>query len=184
MDLTNEELRLNNEINFAKNKQDLNYIINKKTKVKFNSDTARSFNYLQVTFAYRPKIKDIYEETLNKISNKNIRDLIREYISLENRTRSAIEDYNDYKIQFTRPFLIKHGLFNTENIFNDEPYVFPSSVKFINSDKLIAHYGSIELDGILVQLRLHLGYVIQNFQRLKEFNQELILELDNETEEE
>ena len=182
-DLTNEELRLKNVIIFAKKKQDLHSLIYNKTKVKFNSNTAESFNTLQMTFSYRPKIKDIYEETLTKISNENIRDLIKEYIALENSASFAIEDYNDYKIQFMRPFLEKHGLYNMEALFNGKPYVIPKSGKYLNINKLVEHYGSNELDGIIVQLRMHMSWVIQNFLNLKEFNQKLILELDNEIEE-
>ena len=99
---------------------------------------------------------------------------------MENSTSFALEDSNDYKIQFVRPFLEIHGLFNIDNIYNDEPYVYPFKPKFINSDKLAEHYGSNELDGILVQLRLHTAWVIQNFHDLKEFNQTLKLALEHE----
>lgn len=181
-DLTDEELRLENQINWAKSNQDLHYAIYNKTKGKFDSDSVIPYYLLQTTFTYLPMIKDIYEETHDKISNENIRDLIKKYFTLENSTRLAIEDYNDYKIQFMRPFLVKHGLFNLEPIFNDQPYSWPSksNFKFINSNKLLEHYGSNELDGILVQLRLHISWVIKNFHDLKESNQNLVLALDNE----
>jgi len=96
-DLTDEELRLENQINWAKSKQDLHYAIYNKTKGKFNSDSVIPYYLLQTTFIYRPMIKDIYEETHDKISNEKIRDLIKKYFILENSTRLAIDEYNDYK---------------------------------------------------------------------------------------
>jgi hypothetical protein len=136
---------------------------------------------LQSGFVYHPKIKDVYEETTNNISKDNVRDLIKQYIAMEKVLILAMNDYNHYKLNSVRPFLKKYGLFNINAIYNDEPYQYTSQdVKFINVDKLGEYYGSDELNGILVQLRLHIGWVIQNFQDLKDFNQKLRLELENE----
>jgi hypothetical protein len=182
LDLTNEELAMTRWSRWSETHQDLHYIIYNKTKGKFKGDSAISYNMLQYTFTYRPKIKDIYEETINKISNENIRDLMRDYIIRENALRLAIEDYNYYKIKSTRPFLEKHDLFNLDEAFKDESYdnSRSRSLELINSDKLEEHFNSGEFNSIIVQLRLHTSWVIQNFQIMKEFNQRLKLELENE----
>ena len=183
-DLTDEELKLEGQIDWAKSIQDLNFAMYDKTKGKFNSDSVLRYYYLQSTFTNRPTIKDIYEETLNKISNENIRDLLRKYISLENDTNLAIEDYNNYKIEFVRPFIERNGLYNIDPIFNNnERYGNVSKNNFlrlINGKKLEEHYGSDELTGIIVELRLHIAWVIEKYNKLEEFNQSLILALDNE----
>ena len=102
---------------------------------------------------------------------------------MENSTSLAIEDYNYYKIQSVRPFIERNGLHNIDSIFNNnQRYVYPSSdrLEFINGVKLEQHFGSNELNSILVELRLHMGWLIQNFHGLKEFNQKLVIALDNE----
>ena len=101
---------------------------------------------------------------------------------MENSTSLAIEDYNNYKIKIVRPFIERNDLYNIDSIFNNERYTNPSfnRIEIINSDKLEEHYGSGELNSILVELRLHTSWVIQNFHELKESNQNLVLTLDNE----
>ena len=181
-DLTTESSTLEYQIGLAKRDQDLHYAIYNNIKRKFNNDSLISYNPLQWTITYHPKITKIYTEKLSDISNENVRDLIRKYISMENSTSLAIEDFNYYKIQSVRPFIERNGLYNIELIFNNQNYVYPSSdrLEFINGVKLEQHFGSNELNSILVELRLHMGWLIQNFHDLKEFNQKLVIALDNE----
>ena len=95
---------------------------------------------------------------------------------------SAIEEYNDYKTGFTRPFLERNGLYKFDNEFDDDRniYVPLHPVELINSDKLEEHYNSDEFKSILVSLRLHLSYLIDNFQKMDELNNEIIMALENE----
>lgn len=80
------------------------------------------------------------------------------------------------------PIFSKAWSFYLEPIFSDQPYIYPSKSKFklINSNKLLEHYCSNELEGILVQLRFHITWLIKNFHDLKESNQNLVLALDYE----
>lgn len=182
IDFTQESKFLKYWTDFTKESHDTNYAISNKTKGKFNSDSVISYNYLQFTIGYRPKINNIYQESFNHISNKNIRDLMTEYRLWGGFMNSAIEEYNDYKTGFTRPFLERNGLYKFDNKFDDDRniYIPLHPVELINSDKLEEHYNSVEFKSILVSLRLHLSYLISNFQQMDELNNEIIMALENE----
>ena len=182
LDFKNETGRLKREIRFHKNHQGVNYAISNKTKGKFNSDSIISYNYLQFTVTYRPKIIEIYEETLNEISNENIRNLMRKYRDGGITTISAIEEYNDYKTGFVRPFVERNGLYNFDNVFDDDPdhYRQAYRAQLINSDKLEEHFNSDEFKSIIVALQLHLSWLIEQWQRLDAVNNEIIMALENE----
>ncbi|WP_242158210.1 DUF6090 family protein [Aestuariivivens sediminis] len=181
-DFTKESEFLKFWTDFTKENHDINYAISKKIKGKFNNDSLISYNYLQFTIGYRPKINDIYQESFNHISNKNIRDLMTRYRLRGGFIISAIEEYNDYKTGFTRPFLERNGLYNFENVFDDEQNIHNQlhSFEIINSHKLEEHYISDEFKSILVALKLHLSYLINNFQQMDELNNEIIMALEHE----
>jgi len=181
IDFTNESGFLKYWTGFIKEHHDANYVISNKTKGKFNNDSVISYNYLQYTVGYRPKINQIYQESFNHISDKNIRDLMTQYRLRGDFMNSAIEEYNDYKTEFTRPFLERNGLYNYDFEFpNDQNPDGIQKFILINIDKLEEHYNSDEFKSILVSLRLHLSDLIRRFQIMDELNNELIMALENE----
>tara|TARA_R110001583_G_scaffold195111_1_gene369228 strand:+ start:597 stop:1310 length:714 start_codon:yes stop_codon:yes gene_type:complete len=181
-DLDSEKNLLKSELNYLKRHQDLHYHIYKKTKGALKNDTINSYNRLQWIIIYHPKIKENYAKLLEKISNDSIRDLLSQYIWREESTLDAFEEFNDYKLQYLRPYFSKHGILNTALAFNDTPYEFMSldNIELINHEKLEEQYGSQELDQILFNLRFKTAWQIDNINRLDALNKKLKLVLIEE----
>jgi len=181
-DLTSEEKKIKSQIYYLKLHQDLHYNIYRQTKGKVNGDKTISYNRLQWIIIYHPIIKENYASILDKITNDGIRDFVSRYISIENSTIDANAEFNEYKLQYLRPYFSEHGILNTDSAFNNTPYEFMSldKIELINRKKLEEQYGSKEMDQILFNLRFKTSWMIHNFNLLEEHNNKLRLALENE----
>jgi len=174
-DLLDEYVNTDEHLGFIKSYQDVNYHLYKETIGQAQFDSTQYYNSLQWIYIYHPIIKDNYLESLTTITNDEIRDLLKQYVFYENKTRDAFEEWNDHKVQHVRPFFSKHGIHNTEAVFNDQPYDFMSLVEidFIEHAKLAEQFGTTELDELLFDLRFKTSWIIHTLKQLETANKEL-----------
>jgi hypothetical protein len=94
-------------------------------------------------------------------------------ISHEIATEKSVEEYNNYIRGTVRPYLSKHGINNTDSMFNervDNFGILITQTEMINYQKLKEQYGSIELHQILYNLRYNNLWIAQNLFWLQSSN--------------
>lgn len=131
---------------------------------------------MQWVILFHLDITEKYSAPLTSITNDSVRDLLKWYIRQEKLTKDAFEEWNNLKEQRLRPFFSKHGIHNTEEVFNDNNiYDFYSmtSNDLLEKDKLKEQYGSTELDELLFDLRFKTSWVYSNLNILKNANNQL-----------
>ncbi len=162
--------------------QDFNFRLYDESVGKKQYDGNEYYNYLQWIHRYKVFIADKYAEALSSITNDKIHDLLKLYITQENYTNDAVEEWNEQQRQRVRPFLSKHGINSSEAAFEDRYYDFTplTQTDFINHSKLSEQYGSIEFDQLLFDRRFKTSYVFQNLVWQLELNREFQVILSNE----
>jgi tetratricopeptide (TPR) repeat protein len=170
------------ERNSMKSYQDLHFDVYNQSQGKSRIDSNLYYNTLEWVFPFHLSISEKYTESLSTITNDTIRDLLKIYITREKQTSDAYGEWNDLKVQRLRPFFNKHGIHNTEAIFNADRYSFSPlmSADLIEYPKLIKQYGSTELDELLYDLRFKTSWIFSNLNSLKNANYNLELALIDE----
>ncbi|MBZ0326170.1 MAG: tetratricopeptide repeat protein [Altibacter sp.] len=165
-----------------KSYQDLHFDVYNQSQGKSRIDSTLYYNTLEWIFPFHLSITEKYTGSLSTITNDTIRDLLKSYIAREKGTSDAHEEWNDLKVQRLRPFFNKHGIHNTEAIFNADRYSFSPlmSADLIEYPKLIEQYGSTELDELLFDLRFKTSWIFINLNSLKNGNYSLELALIKE----
>lgn len=185
LDNVNDEyLNIDWHINHMKNYQNTHYKIYNESRGKVQPNSNIYYNSLQWVHPFNPIIHENYSVSLVNISNEKIREVLNTNISSENRAIDAYNEWNDFKIEHVRPFFRKYGIHNTERAFNDKPYDFMSLVRInlIERSKLKEHYGTIEFDEILFDLRFKTSWLIEKLTILEESNRQLAHALEQELE--
>jgi len=182
LDDLNDQFRFTSgEIILLRSYQDVHFHVYNETRGRVQYDSTLYYNSLQWIIPDNLSITEKYSEFLTRIANDKINDLLKEYISTEKRTSDALEEWNEFKMQRLRPFFNKHGIHNTEAVFNDEPYDFKfRSLDLIDHSQLKKQYGTTELDELLFDLRFKTSWIFKNLNRLVNANNRLERELINE----
>jgi hypothetical protein len=163
-------------IKWAKIYQDVHYQIYNEIQGAVRMDSLRHYNWLQYIMVFHPIIEVNYESSITEMSNSDVQDLLREYIFYENQTRSAFEEFNEFRMQTMRPFFSEHDIYNTHVVFNNnDRYNFTSLeyTPFINYENLKAQYDNPKLLEHLFSLRFKTSWLIQNLDDLLVKNQNL-----------
>lgn len=162
--------------------QDVHFHIYNETRGRAQYDSTLYYNSLEWIMPKYLFISTKYTEFLKGITNDTINDLLKEYISREKIAVNATDEWNEFKLQRIRPFFSKHGIHNTEAVFNAEPYKFSSLtiLNLIDHSKLKKQYGTTELDGVLFDLRFKTSWVFHNLDLLVIENNRLERELIKE----
>lgn len=174
-DLNDQFIYSSDEILGLKRFQDVHFQIYNETRGRAQYDSTLFYNYLQWIMPENLSITKKYSEFLTGITNDTINDLLKEYISREIKTVGAIEEWNEFKIQRLKPFFSKHGIHNTDAVYNAEPYEFSTlvSLDLIDHSMLKKQYGTTELDGLLFDLRFKTSRIIRNLNLLANENNKL-----------
>jgi len=175
-DLDKEKQSNLRDIDWAKSYQNIHFQIYKEIEGADPLDSVRHYNWLQYIMIYHPIIEANYEESIAKMNNEGIQDMLRDYIFYENQTRDAFEEFNTFRMETIRPFFREHDIYNTQVVFNEkDPYTFSflERTPFINHDKLKEQYDNPTLLRHLFSLRFKTSWLIQNLDELLEKNEEL-----------
>ena len=170
------------EFNDMKSYQDLHFDVYNQSIGRTPYDSTLYYNTLEWIFPFHLSISEKYTESLSDITNETIRDLLKNYIAREKETSDAYGEWNDLKVQRLRTFFNKHGIHNTEAVFNADRYAFLPliSADLIEYPKLIEQYGSTDLDELLFDLRFKTSWIFNNLNSLKSANYRLELALIHE----
>jgi tetratricopeptide (TPR) repeat protein len=165
----------NNTVNkksIMKRIQNVHYQVYNESMGKTGYDPTTNYHHLQWAQSYSADISEKYTDLLSSISNDSIRDLLKNYVQLENKVTESFTRWNKLKAERLYPFLNKYGLHDTEATFNDHPYDYAPLfyIDVIDYSKLKEHYGSVELDEILFDLRVGTSWCYSNLKWLERSN--------------
>lgn len=148
--------------------QSMHFHLYKEIRGKATYDPDINYHLLRLTRYYIPIITENYMGSVSDISNERVRDALNDYIKEEKATLKSFDNFNQVKLKMLRPFSEKHGLMNTDVIFNEVQSnwknVLDTVINVVSYDKLKAQYGSQELDQILSSLWLQSGHVIHRLE--------------------
>jgi len=108
---------------------------------------------------------------------------LKSYIRQENNTKGAVDEWNEHQLHQVRPFLSRHGINNSEVMFDEQSDEFAPIINYMNlidHSKLEEQYGSEEFDQLLFTIRFKTLWMAQNLTWLQENNHEFQLILSNE----
>lgn len=175
-DLNNSFRITNNYIMDFKGYQNTHQRLYNETQEKLTPPSNNSYNPLEWVIYFHLDITEKYSTSLTNITNDSIRDLLKNYIRQEKGTKDAFDEWNKLKEQRLRPFFNKHGIHNTEEVYNDSNLYdfFPmTSNVLLEKDKLKEQFGTTELDELLFDLRFKTSWVYSNLDNLKNANNNL-----------
>lgn len=182
-DLNSENLNIEYHIDQVSNYDELYSQVYNEMSGEVQYDPDRYYNFLLWFHRYNMFIKDKYYESLSSLSNDKIHGRLKSYIRQENNTKGAVDEWNEHQLQHVRPYLSRHGINNTEVMFDEQSDEFApiiNNMNLIDHSKLEEQYGSEEFDQLLFTIRFKTLWMAQNLTWLQENNHEFQLILSNE----
>jgi len=183
IDLENEEKLLNNSLAQYKTHSDSYYhIYNEKIGKASYDPTSLRYNNLRWHNIFDLIVTNKHKASISEISSNNITELLIEKGNIEVLVSQANQRFNDYKNETMLPFFIRHGIYDSDTVFESEKYNFSPLVQnnFIRYDRLKAQYESVEFDQILVELRILTSWAILTLEDLIKKNNEISKALEQE----
>ena len=172
-DLVDQYYNITARISSMKSYQDVHYQVFNQINGYLSPDSNKYYNSLEWVFPYHLDITEKYADLLIDIKNDSIRNLLKSVIHNEKSVQDAYGEWNKLKVERVRPFFNKHGIHNTEGVFNDDPYTFfpgITKVKLIDYEQLRKQYGSQELNELLFDLRFKTSWIFARLKYLKGAN--------------
>ncbi len=157
-----------------KRHQNLHYLVYNESKGRATYDPNTNYNFLRWKQGFGADISEKHTESLSSIRNDSIRNMLKDLMRKEKSVTAAYEGWNKIKDERLRPLFNRYGIHDSEAAFNENPYDFEPLVyiDLIDHSKLKEQYGSIELDEILFDLRLHTSWVYSSLKKLERSNNE------------
>ena len=172
-DLNSEYLNIDTEFQqFSAYSKFFSHVYNE-TKGEAEYNHQLQYNFFLWFHRHKMYIKEKYSEELTSITNDNINQRLKSFISKEMDANDAIDLWNEYQRKEVRPYLNRHGINKTKAMFSTELDGFGNAVSyidFIEYSKLKEQYGSLEFDQLLFNIQFQTNWAIQNIIWLNETN--------------
>ena len=185
-DLIAEESRLDSNITIGESYVDFQLYMYNESKGRVEYDSSKYYNFLHWKHhRYNMFINEKYGESMNLITNDEIHGRLKGYINQEKITHKTVEIYETFMHKDADELLRKHGVNNTESVFNKEYNGFAdriNNLEFINHSKLKKLYELEEFEQFLFTLQFHTSWMLQNFVWQKQDVRRFQLVLSNELE--
>ena len=148
-------------------------------KGKQQYDSTYYYDLLGVTRDVVPRTEQNHQSTIEKLTNKEVRQLLNEYFFRERIMLEAADEINSTIIQETRPYIFKNGIIDPDRSFHSDTYGFlPKDHQLVNHDILKRHYNDPEFINILSQMRISQGHLLSETKKIAIANSELIQEIE------
>jgi len=182
-DLGNENFNLEYHIDRVNQLDELNFHIYNEANGDAQYDPKLDYNLIMYYHRYNMFISDKYHESLSSLTNDRIHQYLKSYIRQENNTKDAVEQWNEHQLQNVRPYISRHGINNSEAMFNEQLTEFApivNNTEIYDYSRLKEQYGSEEFDQLLFTIRFDLLWMAQNFIWLRESNRRFQIILSKE----
>ncbi len=182
VDLQADENRIDEDIKYYKGDQSMLFDIYQETQGLSRNDSLINYSTIRASQIFDLVIESNYSKYIKEISKDYIREKIDDYFIKEDHVDEAHERLSDYKEIRIKPFLSKHGINNTKELFNNYQldYYDLRETNIFSDSKLKEQYGTLELDQILFDLGIRTSWTVSALEDLLAANKELQLNLKNE----
>jgi len=174
-DLNSERTIIENKIYSLKDHQNLHFQLYDESQGIAEYDPTTNYKNLYTYSVGKLFFYENHSKSLALINDKETHNLLKKYIDQEKWATTSNEDWNNVKIEEIRPFLTKHGIKNTDAVFNVQSFddwVAVSYSQLISYPKLVEQYDTVEFDQLLYELRVYTTWSLYHYNLLKEANQE------------
>lgn len=182
-DLKTEHRRLERNLRSANAYDRVHSHVYDEINGKAEYDPEETYNFLLWFHRYNTFITERYAESMEQITNEDIRSRLKIYITGEFNTQAAVNEWNTNQLEQVRPYLSQHGINNTEVMFDEQTNEFApiiNTMNLIDHEKLKEQYGTQELDQLLFTIRFKTLWMAQNFTWLQESNREFQMIISRE----
>lgn len=182
LDLQIDEKKLNEYIQYYKDDQSLHASIYQETQGVLHGDSLIHFGTLRGASTFNLIIQANYSKSTEQISSHAIREKIENYFRLESFVDDAFKILRDYKAVYLRPYLAKHGINNSKELFENYQLDYYSlrEISIFSYPKLKEQYGTVELDQLLFDLGIKTAWSLTALNNALMANKELQLDIQNE----
>ena len=174
-DLNSERAVIENKIYSLKDHQNLHFQLYDESQGKAEYDPTTNYKNLYIYSVGKLFFYENHSKTLPLLNNNETHNLLKKYIDQEKWATTSNEDWNKVKTEQIRPFLAKHGIKNTEEVFkvqSSDDWLALSYTSLVSYPKLVEQYGTVEFDQLLYDLRIYTTWSLYRYNLLKEANQE------------
>lgn len=132
-----------------------------------------NYNFLLWFHRYKMFITEKYAKSLDKITNDEIHQRLKQFMEVETDTDNAINEWNEHMLKQVIPFLSRQGINKTKAMFNTQLDGFASIINqtdLIEYSKLKEQYGTLEFDQLLFITQFNTTWALQNLVWQNEIN--------------
>ncbi len=183
-DLNDQYKSTNTKISWMKSMQNTHYRLYNEINGLVEEKQSLDFSSLEWILPFQFDFSEKHIESLTSISNDEIRSILKTYIGDEKEAKKAYDEWIKLKEQRLRPFLYRNGIHDLKAAYNDNRYDFYALTThtLIDHNKLKEHYGSVELNELLYELRFKTSWVFTKLNEFKKSNKYLMKVLESELE--
>jgi hypothetical protein len=137
-------------------------------------------DHLVMNIEFNPVTRDNHQTTIEKFRNVEIRERISNYFRLLSLVAQAKDEFNDFVIQESRPYLLmENNIFDNDRVFDNNDRTFPplKQVSTIDTIKLKETINQEYFIPVLSNLRMSMGFYLASLDRSIEENHSLIQDL-------
>lgn len=174
-DLNTEYASIERKIRDLRSHQNLHFQLYNESQGNSEYDPTAIYNQLSYISESNMFFNENHSKSLSLITDDETHNLLKKYIEREKKANSGNNEWNEIKTEKVRPFLAKHGIKNTKEVFDIQSYddwVAVSQAELISYPKLMEQYGTNDFDQLLYALRFHTTWVLHNLNLLKHSNRE------------
>ena len=144
-------------------------------------DPAVYYDVLGVSREVAPRTEQNHQSTIEKLNNKEVRNLLNDYFFRQRIMMKAVAELNTMVEVEARPFIFKNGIVDPELSFHDNVYGFlPKDNLIINYKILKSFYDNPELANLLSVLRISMGHMLSELNKIAKLNVKLIENIQSE----
>lgn len=183
-DLKIDEDRINGHINYYKRDQELLSRIHAESRGISTKDPIRDFSTIRAARIFDLIITANYSKLTMDISTQRLLERMDQYFRAEKHVNDAFTYLWDFKEDWLKPYLAKHGINDSKALFDNRKLnYYDLRVEDIFSyQQLKKQYGTVELDQILFDLGIRTAWTITALEDLlvrnKGLQADLMIELN------
>lgn len=142
-------------------------------------DSTVYYDILGVSRDVAPTTEVNHRSTIEKLKNKDIRNLLNDYFFRQRIMIKATEELSAVVVNEARPYIFKKGIVDPALSFHEDVYGFlPKNKQIVNYEVLKSFYSDPQLAYILSTLRISMGHMLSELNKMAELNTELLGNLE------
>lgn len=139
------------------------------------------YDILGVSRDVVPTTEQNHQSTIERLKNKEIRNLLNDYFFRQRLMIKAVEELNAIVVNEARPYIFNNGIVDPALSFHEDLYGFlPKNKQIVNYQILKSHYDDPQLSYLLSTLRISMGHMLSEIKKISELNQKLIQNLEKQ----